>query len=284
MSAAKPNAKGVYPLQIFFARKKGKKWSIVAEFPHNSIAYSLYEPCINEDGTEIYFSAEIPGGYGGKDIYKSVLTDSSWSKPGNVGEVINTAEDEIHPFMGQDGVFYFASNGHPGLGGFDLFKVKKIGERYGELENLGYPINSGFDDFALSIDSLNRHGFLTSNRKRGGLDDDIYEFDMGLQSYPLEVSGKVKFIEHNWMDSTELELLPNVRMVLIDNKNQQKVLETNSDKEGNFSFTVPYYSQYKIRIVSDELDGIVSFEVPKYSKANDSYEIVVVNDDFKKPK
>jgi stress-induced morphogen len=86
------------------------------------------------------------------------------------------------------------------------------------------------------------------------------------------------------MDSTELELLPNVRMVLIDNKNQQKVLETNSDKEGNFSFTVPYYSQYKIRIVSDELDGIVSFEVPKYSKANDSYEIVVVNDDFKKPK
>ncbi|GAB3337701.1 hypothetical protein GCM10027429_22460 [Marivirga atlantica] len=284
MSAAKPNAKGVYPLQIFFARKKGKKWSIVAEFPHNNIAYSLYEPWMNEGGTEIYFSAEIPGGYGGKDIYKSVLTDSSWSKPGNVGEVINTAGDEIHPFMGQDGIFYFASNGHPGLGGFDLFKVKKIGERYGELENLGYPINSGFDDFALSIDSLNRHGFLTSNRKRGGLDDDIYEFDMGLQSYPLEVSGKVKFIEHNWMDSTELELLPNVRMVLIDNKNQQKVLETNSDKEGNFSFTVPYYSQYKIRIVSDELDGIVSFEVPKYSKANDSYEIVVVNDDFKKPK
>jgi len=284
MSSDELNQAGVYPLQIFFAEKKGKKWSIKAEFSHNNKNHSFFEPWISEDGSEMYFSAEMPAGYGGKDIYKTVLSDSGWSKPVNVGEVINTPQDEIYPFMGSDNVFYFASNGHPGLGGLDLFKVKKIGTRYGELENLGYPINSGFDDFALSIDSLNRHGFLTSNRKKGGLNDDIYEFDMGLQSYPLKVNGKVKFIEHNWMDSTELEPLPNVRIILIDNKNEKKVLETNSDKAGNFSFTVPYFSQYKIRIVSDDLDGIVSFEVPKYSKTNDSYEIVVVNDDFKKPK
>ncbi|MEQ8573566.1 MAG: hypothetical protein RIB63_05860, partial [Fulvivirga sp.] len=117
-----------------------------------------------------------------------------------------------------------------------------------------------------------------------GLDDDIYEFDMGLQSYPLKIDGVVKFIEHNWMDSTDLKPLPNVQLILIDDNGDNRVTEAISDDNGNFSFTIPFYSKYKIRIVGNDLDGIVSFEVPKYAKTNSTYEIVVVNDDFKKSK
>ena len=107
---------------------------------------------------------------------------------------------------------------------------------------------------------------------------------MGLQSYPLKIEGLVKFIEHNWMDSTELKLLPNVRLILIDDNGNSRITETITDGTGSFSFTIPYYSKYKIRILGNDLDGIVSFEVPKYTKTKSSYEIVVVNDDFKKSK
>ena len=74
-----------------------------------------------------------------------------------------------------------------------------------EVENVGYPLNTNFDDFGIVIDSLNTHGYFSSNRKGGGYDDDIYEFDMDLQTYPLEINGVMKFKEHSWMDSVELK-------------------------------------------------------------------------------
>lgn len=284
MSSENKNELGKYPLQLYFAIKKKKRWKIVKPYEHNNNGYSLSDPYISEDGKRLYFSSNLPEGYGGRDIYLSNYVDGAWSVPENLGPVVNTAADEIFPYSGSDQTLYFSSNGHPGLGGSDIFKIELSEDGFGEVENLGYPINSSFDDFAFSIDSLNRHGFLSSNRKNGGLDDDIYEFDMGLQSYPLEIDGVVKFIEHNWMDSTDLKPLPNVQLILIDDNGNNRITEAISDDNGNFSFTIPFYSKYKIRIVGNDLDGIVSFEVPKYAKSDSSYEIVVVNDDFKKSK
>lgn len=276
------NSEGYYPLQLSFAFYDNKRWEITIPFTHNDPKYSLSEPSISSDGKLLYFSSDMPEGYGGRDIYVSKFEDGLWSVPENLGSTINTAGDEMFPYLGPDQMLYFSSNGHPGLGGLDIFKSEILDQGLGEVENLGYPINSSFDDFAFAIDSLNRHGFLSSNRRNGGLDDDIYEFDMGLQSYPLKIDGLVKFIEHNWMDSTELKPLPNVKLILIDDKGDNIITEATSDNSGNFSFVIPYYSKFKIRIVGNELDGIVSFEVPKYTKTNSSYEIVVVNDDFKK--
>lgn len=282
MSSEKPNAKGKYPLQLYFASLKNDRWEITAPFAHNNRDYSLSEPSISTDGKQLFFSSDMPGGYGGRDIYVSYNEDNQWSKPENLGSGVNTRADEIFPHLGPKNTLYFSSNGHPGLGGADIFKAELLIENFGEIENLGYPINSSYDDFAFAIDSLNRHGFLSSNRRQGGLTDDIYEFDMGLQSYPLKIEGVVKFIEHNWMDASELEPLANVQLILIDANGNKRVTETTSGSAGEFSFTIPYYTKYKIRIIGNGLDGIVSFEVPKYAESDISYEIVVVNDDFKK--
>ena len=284
VSSKEENAAGNYPLQLYFASLTKKGWEIRIPFTHNNANYTLSEPSISSDGKQLFFSSDMPDGYGGRDIYVSNYEDGLWSSPQNLGSEINTSGDEIFPHLGPDKTLYFSSNGHPGLGGSDIFKIEPVDDGYGEVKSLGYPINSSYDDFAFAIDSLNQHGFLTSNRKNGGLDDDIYEFDMGLQSYPLKIEGVVKFIEHNWMDSTELKTLPNVRLILIDDNGDSRITETISGGSGKFSFTIPYYSKYKIRIVGNDLDGIVSFEVPKYTKTKSSYEIVVVNDDFKKSK
>jgi len=282
MSAKSPNAKDSYPLQLYIAEEINGKWKIKTPLSFNNPAYSYTDPYINETGDKLYFSCEMEDGMGGKDIYFSEKIEGQWSDPVNLGETINTRYDERFPFVSGNAL-YFSSNGHSGLGGFDLFKAGFNAGDFSGVENMGYPINSGYDDLALSIDSLNRHGFLSSNRREGGLNDDLYEFDLGLQSYPLLVSGKIKFIEYNWMDSTELEPLANVKMVLIDNNGDRIVLETYSDDSGNFSFTIPVYSKYRIRVIGKGLDGLVSFEAPKYARSDAPYEIVVVNDDFKKP-
>ncbi len=268
-------------LQLHFAERVEGKWKIKGDFPFNSTTYSNSDPSINKEGNLLYFSSDIPGGMGGMDLYVSNLTDSGWSKPLNLGSDINTMKNEVFPYLHQDGSLYFSSNGHAGLGGLDIFKLASVNGNFKEVENMGFPINSGYDDFGFSIDTTNNSGYLSSNRKNGGYNDNIYEFEMDLQPYPLTVTGILKFIEHNWMDSSELRPLPNVTLSLIDDVKDLVVAETISDNEGLFKMIVPYYSKYKVRVVGDGIEGIVSFEVPKHKKENDRYDIVVVNDDFK---
>lgn len=269
-----------YPLQLFFAKQKRGKWIKTDAFEHNNPNFDLTEPAISQDGKTLIFSANFSQGLGGKDLYISVKTEEGWSEPENLGTMINTQTDERYPFIHKSNL-YFASNGHPGLGGFDIYKAKMIEGDFQDLENLGYPINSTFDELSFNIDSLGQQGFMSSNRENQGFDFDIYEFALDLQIYPLEVEGIVKFIEHNWMDSSELQILPNVQMELIDRTGNVLKAITKTDNEGRFKLKIPYYSKYKIRIKGDDLDGFVSFEVPKFAKQDLSYEIVVVNDDFK---
>jgi hypothetical protein len=268
-------------LQLHFAELKGGIWQITKSFPYNSPNYSNTDPSINDEGNILYFASDKPGGVGGMDMYVSQLNDSGWTSPQNLGTEVNTVGSEVSPYLHTNGTLYFSSNGHAGLGGLDIFKVELVDGEYKDLENLGYPLNSSHDDFGIFIDSLNNSGYLSSNRKNGGYQDDVYEFEMDLQPYPMPVTGIIKFIEHNWMDSSELRALPDVTLFLIDDAKDLVVAETVSDSEGSFKMIVPYYSKYKVRVVGDGIEGIVSFEVPKNKKANDRYDIVVVNDDFK---
>jgi tetratricopeptide (TPR) repeat protein len=274
------NKAGNYPLQLYFAKQKRGKWVKNKAFEHNDPNIDITEPAISQDGKTLVFSANFNEGFGGKDLYKSVKTEEGWSSPENLGSIVNTQMDERYPYI-HNSYLYFASNGHPGLGGFDIYKAKMIDGKFQDLENLGYPINSTFDELSFNIDSLGQQGFMSSNRKNQGFDFDIYEFAMDLQIYPLEVEGIVKFIEHNWMDSTELKVLSNVQMELIDRTGNVLKAVAKTDNNGRFKLKVPYYSKYKIRIKGNDLDGFVSFEVPKFAKQDLSYEIVVVNDDFK---
>lgn len=282
-TSAKARADGTRTLQLFFAERIDGRWKKANAFPFNSVEHSISDPAINETGTVLYFTSDKKGGFGGKDIYRSELVNGKWADPLNLGDQINTPYDEEFPYLHSGNVLYFSSNGHAGLGGLDLFKAPITpGGGFGDVTNLGYPLNTNFDEFGIVVDSLSTHGYITSNRKQGGLNDDIYEFDMDVQTYPLVLSGIVKFKQFSWSDSSELKPLAHARLHVIDNIRNVMVDEYTSDAEGHFSINIPYFSKYKIKVVgADNEENVVSLEIPKHRKAEGKHEIVVVKDPFR---
>lgn len=166
---------GVIPLEIVFSRKNALgAWDSFIPLPFNNKTYSVAHPAISPDGYRLFFSSDMPGGFGGKDIYVSMWEDGDWRKPVNLGPTINTAGDELFPHYREDGRLFFASDGHLGLGGQDIFVVNEQADGlWGTVENLGTPMNSAFDDFSIIFDMSKKSGFFTSNRKER---DRIYYF------------------------------------------------------------------------------------------------------------
>lgn len=280
-TADKTGSDGGRSLQLYFAENVDGHWKMTYAFPYNNRNYSLSDPWISEDGKVLYFSSDMKGGFGGKDIYRSELVNNHWTKPENLGEVINTAQDEVYPHR-YGYSLYFSSNGHPGLGGLDIFKAEDGTGGFTEPQNVGYPLNTNYDDFGIVITASGSQGYFSSNRKNGGYNDDVYEFEMDFQTYPLEIQGVMKFKEHSWSDSAELKIMPNARVFLIDNDRNITVYERTCDSEGNFSIVIPYYGKYKLRVIGEDDDeSIVSLEIPKYKKEHGRHEIVVVKDLFK---
>ena len=269
-------------LQLFFATEENGKWKITGSFPHNSVLYSLSDPSMNEEGTALYFSSNMPGGLGGKDIYRSYLKNGKWSKPENLGEVINTPYNEVFPYIHKDKTLYFSSNGHPGMGGLDIFKSEISSKGFGEAENVGYPLNSHADEFGMVMDASGSHGYFSSNRKRGGFDDDLYEVDIDLQTYPLEIAGWMGFKEYNWSDSSEIKTFAHARFYLIDNMREVIVQEGTSDERGNFTWIIPYFSTYRMRVIGpDNIEHMVGLEIPRQKQLYGKHEVVIVKDAFR---
>ncbi|MCV9934127.1 OmpA family protein [Flavobacterium sp. LS1R47] len=172
------DSKQVTLLKLYKATLTDKEWSNVTELPFNSNNYSVAHPALSLDEKTLYFASDMPGTLGQSDLFSvKINSDGSYGVPMNLGKTINTEGRESFPFISGDNELYFASDGHPGLGGLDVF-VSKIGNdnSFGEVQNVGAPINSSQDDFALLIDSKNRNGFFTSNRTGGKGYDDIYRF------------------------------------------------------------------------------------------------------------
>lgn len=157
-----------------------------AEFPYNSKAYSVGHPALTPDGKTMYFISDMPGGLGGTDIYETRWENGNWTQPVNAGEKINSAGNDMYPFVDSLGNLYFSSTGHRNLGGLDIFKSTKNGGSWSQAENLNYPINSAKDDFGFMIYADNKTGFLSSNRQGT---DKIYEFI--LQASKVNISGKI---------------------------------------------------------------------------------------------
>ncbi len=174
---------GINKLKLFTAT--GNHLAKLTEFPFNSNEYSNGHPTLNADGTILVFASDMPGGYGGTDLYYCVRSgQGQWTKPVNLGKQINTEGNEMFPFLDRKGFLYFASTGHAGLGGLDIFEVelKEMKPRTAP-KNMGYPINSAKDDFSLIKSEDGRLGFFSSNR-RGN--DDIYQFNRAFQLIILE--------------------------------------------------------------------------------------------------
>ncbi len=162
--------------KIYVSYLNGESWSkgkrINLDLDSN---INLGNPSISKNGQTLYFVSDMPGGFGENDIYLSKQIDEKWSKPKNLGSIINTADDDDFPFIHPSGTLYFASKGHPGMGGLDLFysDVDTLGN-FTQPINLKHPTNSTFDDFALILNATKEQGYFSSNRLGGKGDDDIY--------------------------------------------------------------------------------------------------------------
>jgi hypothetical protein len=178
-------------LGIYYAELTNGIWTGIKPFTYNDPLYSFCTPALTPDGGRIYFSSDMPGGFGGMDLYYCDRRNNDWDKPVNLGPVINTAKNESFPFACKFGKLYFASDGHDGLGGKDLFYTQEINGEWISAVHLDSTINSPADDFGICIDSTFKNGYFSSNRQKT---DDIFSFS----SPPVEFTDCDSIIENNY--------------------------------------------------------------------------------------
>ncbi len=178
---------GTIKLKIYTATNEGKKkWGDLAGLPFNSDEYSVAHPTLSLDGNRLYFSSDMPGGFGGMDLYYSDKESGNWGPPMNMGPEINTEGNEVFPYFHQSGRLYFSSDGHVGLGGLDIYFMDDKGEgAWGPIDNIGYPVNTSSDDFGIIFNEEGTCGHFSSDREGGAGRDDIYS--LRKTASPLEV-------------------------------------------------------------------------------------------------
>ena len=173
----KESEEDILKLNVFSAELDGDKWKNVEVLPFNSTEYTCGHPALSPDGKTLYFSSDMPGGYGGLDLWKVEADSAGWGEPINLGDVVNSQGDEQFPFVHSDGTLYFAANAYAGLGGLDIYEAKETNGKWGSVTNMGYPINTNADDFGLIFNKEKTGGYFSSNRSSGHGEDDIYQFD-----------------------------------------------------------------------------------------------------------
>ncbi len=165
-------------MQIYQAEKDSFEiWGKVQKLPFNNTAYNFMHPTISANGDVLYLSSDVPGGQGGMDLYMVKKVGETWGQMVNLGPTVNTPGNEVFPYIAADGALYFSSDGHGGLGNLDLFfTIQTNGQKWSNPENLGAPFSSEADDLGFIVDSENRNGYFSSDRKGGFGADDIYGF------------------------------------------------------------------------------------------------------------
>ena len=238
-------------LKIYKAQINSKgSWTNVTELPFNNDAFSTAHPALSPDEKRLYFSSDRVGSYGESDLwYVDIGANGSYGNPINLGPEINTEARETFPYISHGNTLYFASDGHLGLGGLDVFGISlnKDG-RYGEVTNLKKPINSNYDDFGFIFDEKKQIGFLSSNRdgENGSASDDIYKVREACAIQILE--GIITDVETNLP-------LQDARVTLLDDSNKT-VAWTTADAEGHYIFDndLECNKQYRIRGEFKELE------------------------------
>ena len=255
----KQSSEGITKLKLYRSQKDANgDWTPPVPLPFNDDEYSVGHPTISEDGTTLYFASDMPGGQGGVDIYKTQWIDDKWQEPVNAGPEINTEGNEVFPFL-QGSNLYFASSGHGGLGGLDIF-VADVSQDDIVIYNVGSPINSSLDDFALVTDETQLSGYFSSNRDGSGNKDDIYTFSANSPMIIVyQVSGKV-------FDKKENRLLKNVEVVLL-NEAGKTINTVLTDEQGEYTMTVEPNQKYTINVTQpDYLDE----QMPLVTTGNDN--------------
>ena len=210
-------------VEIYTSQRSDAKWSAPVKLDITADTLSSYaHPAVSPDGTWLYFSSDMPGGQGGKDIWRINLKERKGTLE-NLGEWINTPGDEVFPSFRSDSVFYFASNGHPGYGGLDIFRAEQTKSGGWNVTNMGRPVNSSSDDFGITFGE-GESGFFSSNRADNRGYDHLYSFELP----------ELKILISGWVLDKDEELVPNavIRIVGNDGSNQKQVARN----DGSFSF------------------------------------------------
>jgi outer membrane protein OmpA-like peptidoglycan-associated protein len=228
-------------IKIYKADFDNEKFSNIIALPFTSDNYTTAHPALSPDEKTLYFTSDMPGTIGQSDIYKvSVKGNGSFGSPENLGASINTEGKETFPYVTSENEIYFASDGHPGLGGLDVFvgQIENNGT-ISNIQNLGNDVNSPKDDFAYSIDPLSRQGYFSSNKDGGQGSDDIYKFTEIRQLKCLqELNGVIT-------DSQSGVVLLGTELTLYEN---QKIIKSSiSNSSGEYTFAVECGKNYMVR-------------------------------------
>ena len=235
LSVARRSPNASTSVEIYTSRRSDASWSAPQKFEITADTISAVgHPAVSPDGRYLYFASDMPGGFGGKDIWRINLLERSGSLE-NLGPQINTAGDEMFPYMRTDSLMYFSSDGHPGFGGLDLFtaRLNSTGDRW-SIENMGKPMNSAGDDFGITFGE-GESGFFSSNRGDGRGYDHIYSFNK--PEIKVTISGYV-------VDKDD-EPVPNavIRIVGDDGSIQKEVARDDGSFKFNLQRGVRYVMQ-----------------------------------------
>jgi outer membrane protein OmpA-like peptidoglycan-associated protein/tetratricopeptide (TPR) repeat protein len=242
---------------LYYSRQRNGRWQAPINIgrPVNTTAWES-QPSLSANGEALYFSSKRPGGMGGRDIWVSYRQpDGSWGKPENLGAPVNTARDEEAPYIHPDNsTLYFMSDGHPGMGGKDLY-LSRRGEdgRFGEPQNLGYPINTKAHEGALFISLDGRTAYFATDRELAGdstLDErlarrntDIYAFDLYEEARPLPAT----YVKARVYDAeTNEPLIASIEFTSLNSGNP--VVKANTDLSGTFLFCLPALQDYGLNV------------------------------------
>ncbi len=237
------NDNNIILLKIYGGKMNGKECNEILEFPFNDDHHSVTHPFVTPGGDWLYFVSDQPGGFGGKDIYRSKRQGDSWAAPENLGNIVNTPGDEVFPFVHTNGTLFFSSDGQPGLGHLDIFRMD-LNSPESFVHNLGYPINTAWDDFGYYLDSARLGGFLSSNRPGGKGMDDLYSFRVAMTDVFLSV-----------YDSIARLPLEDVRVTIFDGAGMP-VMEKFTNYSGNVNFTIQSGLDYSLTITSPEFEPV----------------------------
>lgn len=225
------------------------QWTNIIPLPFNNRNYSVGHPTVNRDGTKLYFTSDMPGTYGGTDIFvTNILEDNNYSKPKNLGRKVNTLGREMFPFIDAKNILYFSSDSRKaGFGGLDIYAIKVYDQSLSDAIHLGEPINSEDDDFGFIINNDTDEGYFSSNKKGGKGDDDIYHF---LASPPLSIEC-TQSVTGTVENTKTSQRIPNALISLINEKGDEiKTVKTTA--KGSYNLAVPCDGNFKIIASKDE--------------------------------